>query len=70
MAGQPGSDWSGHDLATMLGIKPHNLLTQLGQWTRYGFLVKPAKAGTPSPNQHPGRSPPRQARNPQRDGTI
>jgi hypothetical protein len=43
MASQPGHDWDGRDLAAMLGIKPHNLLTQLGQWTSYGFLVKTGK---------------------------
>jgi hypothetical protein len=39
MASQPGRDWAGCDLADMLGIKPHNMLTQLAEWTRLGFLA-------------------------------
>src|SRR5205814_3772916 len=40
MAGQPGQDWSGGELAGRLGVKPPNLLTQLAEWTRLGFLSK------------------------------
>jgi hypothetical protein len=40
MASQPGRDWAGRDLAALLGIKPRNLLTQLAEWTRLGFLAK------------------------------
>jgi len=40
MAGQPGRDWAGRDLAALLGIKPRNLLTQLAEWTRLGLLAK------------------------------
>jgi len=40
MAGQPGHDWAGRDLAALLGIKPRNMLTQLAEWTRLGFLAK------------------------------
>jgi hypothetical protein len=40
MASQPGRDWAGRDLAAMLGIKPRNMLTQLAEWTRWGFLTK------------------------------
>jgi hypothetical protein len=43
MASQPGHDWAGHDLAAMLGIKPRNMLTQLAEWTRLGFLAKTGK---------------------------
>ncbi len=55
MASQPGQDWSGRELAALLGIKPRNMLTQLAGWTRLGFLAKtrprpvcasrPARAG-------------------------
>src|SRR5437763_7865685 len=31
MAGQPGRDWAGRDLADLLGIKPRNMLTQLAE---------------------------------------
>jgi hypothetical protein len=47
MASQPGQDWSGRELASRLGVKSPNLLTQLAEWTRLGFLSKPAEAGTP-----------------------
>src|SRR5512142_2374894 len=40
MASQPGRDWAGRDLAAPLGIKPRNMLTQLAEWTRLGFLAK------------------------------
>ncbi|MFI5082495.1 MAG: hypothetical protein ACHQCE_15580, partial [Streptosporangiales bacterium] len=40
MASQPGQDWSGSELAGRLGVKPRNLLTQLAEWTRLGFLSK------------------------------
>ena len=40
MTSQHGRDWAGRDLAAMLGIKPRNLLTQLAEWTRLGFLAK------------------------------
>jgi hypothetical protein len=40
MASQPGRDWAGRDLAAMPGIKPRNMLTQLAEWTRWGFLTK------------------------------
>jgi hypothetical protein len=40
MASQPGRDWTGSDLARALGIKPANLLTQLGEWASWGFLAK------------------------------
>jgi hypothetical protein len=43
MAGQPGHDWAGRDLAAMLAIKPRNMLTQLAEWTRLGFLAKTGK---------------------------
>jgi transposase IS4-like protein/DDE family transposase len=54
MASQPGRDWAGRDLAALLGIKPRNMLTQLAEWTRLGFLAKtgpgryalPAQAST------------------------
>lgn len=40
MASQPGRDWAGRDLAALLDIKPRNMLTQLAEWTRLGFLAK------------------------------
>ena len=40
MASRPGQDWSGRGLASLLGINPRNLLTQLAEWTRLGFLSK------------------------------
>jgi Insertion element 4 transposase N-terminal/Transposase DDE domain len=51
MASQPGRDWAGRDLAALLGIKPRNMLTQLAEWTRLGFLAKtgPGRYGLPGP---------------------
>jgi Insertion element 4 transposase N-terminal/Transposase DDE domain len=37
---QPPRDWSGHELAVLLGVKPRNMLTQLGEWARWGFFTR------------------------------
>lgn len=59
MASQPGRDWAGHDLAEMLAIKPRNMLTQLAEWTRLGFLAKTAKGRytLPEPASRPVTAP-------------
>jgi hypothetical protein len=41
----PRRAWSGRELAEQLQIKPRNLLTQLAEWTRLGFLTR-TSAGT------------------------
>ena len=55
MASQPGRDWAGRDLAALLGIKPRNMLTQLAEWTRLGFLAKtgPGRYALPAPASTP-----------------
>jgi hypothetical protein len=35
----PPRDWSGHELALMLGVKPRSILTQLREWALLGFFV-------------------------------
>src|ERR1039457_2295627 len=37
---QPPRDWSGHELAVLLHVKPRNMLTQLGEWARLGFFTR------------------------------
>jgi hypothetical protein len=37
---QPPRDWSGHELAVLLGVPPRNMLTQLGEWARLGFFTR------------------------------
>ncbi len=64
MASQPGRDWAGRDLAAMLGIKPRNMLTQLAEWTRLGFLAKTGQGRYALPDLR-ARPQPRQARNPE-----
>jgi hypothetical protein len=58
---QPPRDWSGHDLAILLGVKPRNMLTQLGQWARLGFFTRTGfgtyRLNTPS-DQTPLTDPP------------
>jgi hypothetical protein len=39
MNGDPGRAWSGKELAEKLQITPRNLLTQLAEWARLGFLI-------------------------------
>jgi hypothetical protein len=41
----PSRPWRGRELAEKLGIKPRNMLTQLAEWTRLGFLTR-TTAGT------------------------
>jgi Insertion element 4 transposase N-terminal/Transposase DDE domain len=45
MHSHPHRAWSGAELAEQLNIKPRNLLTQLAEWTRLGFLTRTG-AGT------------------------
>ena len=33
-------DWSGHEPALLLQVKPRNMLTQLGEWTQLGFFTR------------------------------
>ena len=37
---EPGRAWNGSELALQLQVKPRNLLTQLAEWTRLGFLTR------------------------------
>jgi hypothetical protein len=45
MEHDPNRPWPGRELADQLGIKPRNMLTQLAEWTRLGFLTH-TTAGT------------------------
>ena len=40
MDGEPARGWTGRELAQRLKIPPRNMLTQLAEWTRLGFLVR------------------------------
>ena len=61
ITGQPPRDWSGHDLAVLLDVKPRNMLTQLGEWVRLGFFTRTGfgtyRLNTPS-DQTPLTDPP------------
>jgi hypothetical protein len=35
----PPRDWSGHELAVLLQVKPRNMLTQLREWALLGFFT-------------------------------
>ena len=58
---EPPRDWSGHDLAILLDVKPRNMLTQLGEWARLGFFTRTGfgtyKLNTP-PSDTPSTNPP------------
>lgn len=45
MGDNPTRPWRGRELADRLGVKPRNMLTQLAEWTRLGFLTR-TQAGT------------------------
>jgi hypothetical protein len=58
---QPPREWSGHDLAVLLNVKPRNMLTQLGQWARQGYFTRTGSGtyelNTPS-SDTPSTNPP------------
>jgi DNA-binding IclR family transcriptional regulator len=45
MNADPNRGWTGKELAQQLQVKPRNMLTQLAEWTRLGFLARTG-AGT------------------------
>ena len=45
MRSDPDRGWTGRELAEQLQVKPRNMLTQLAEWTRLGFLTRTG-AGT------------------------
>src|SRR5262249_36319800 len=57
----PLRDWRGHAPANPLGVKPRNMLPQLGGWARLGFSPRtgfgPSRLNTPS-DQTPLTDPP------------
>ena len=56
MTTDPHRAWSGQELAAQLQIKPHNLLTQLAEWARWGFLTN-VDYGTYALNAPPADTP-------------
>jgi hypothetical protein len=48
----PHRAWNGTELANQLQVKPRNLLTQLAEWARLGFLNRTG-AGTYALNTPP-----------------
>jgi hypothetical protein len=55
MSTDPNRTWSGQELAARLQIKLHNLLTQLAEWSRLGFLAH-TDYGTYALNTRPGNT--------------
>jgi hypothetical protein len=44
MNADPGRGWTGRQLAQHLQVPPRNILTQLAEWTRLGFLTRTSAA--------------------------
>jgi DNA-binding IclR family transcriptional regulator len=40
MTANPPPGWTGRELAERLQVPPRNMLTQLAEWTRLGFLTR------------------------------
>jgi hypothetical protein len=57
MEGQLRRPWSGRELAEHLGVKRRNMLTQLAEWTRLGFLTRTHAGTYPLPTRHDSASP-------------
>jgi hypothetical protein len=53
---QPPRDWSGHELALLLHVKPRNMLTQLREWALLGFFTHTG-FGTYRLNTPPAQTP-------------
>jgi hypothetical protein len=52
MNADPRRNWTGRELAERLQVKPRNMLTQLAEWTRLGWLTR-TDAGTYALNTPP-----------------
>jgi hypothetical protein len=53
MSTTPARAWPGRELAAHLHIPPRVLLTQLAEWTRAGFLARPARGSYTLPPHEP-----------------
>jgi DNA-binding IclR family transcriptional regulator len=40
MIADPDRGWTGKELAEHIQVPPRNMLTQLAEWTRLGFLAR------------------------------
>jgi hypothetical protein len=49
--------WSGRELADQLGVKPRNMLTQLAEWTRLGFLARTSAGAYALPTRRNAKGP-------------
>jgi len=53
MTADSGRAWTGRELTQHLPVPPRNMLTQLAEWTRLGFLARTStgiyKLATPPP---------------------
>jgi len=57
MEDDPHRPWPGRELADKLGIKPRNMLTQLAEWTRLGFLTRTHSGTYKLPTRRDAHSP-------------
>ena len=57
MQDDPSRPWPGRELADKLGIKPRNMLTQLAEWTRLGFLTRTGAGTYHLPTRRDAQSP-------------
>ena len=56
MTTSPDRAWTGRELAERLHVTPRNLLTQLAEWTRLGFITRTGH-GTYALNTPPAQNP-------------
>ncbi len=54
---EPRHDWHGHELAEQLQITQHNLLTQLSEWARLGFIARTGRGTYALDSPPPGWPP-------------
>jgi hypothetical protein len=53
----PDRSWSGNDLARQLHVKPRHMLTQLAEWSRWGFFTRTGHGSYALSTPLPGTSP-------------
>ena len=57
MHGERQRPWSGRELADHLGVKPRNMLTQLAEWSRLGFLTRTSAGAYALPTRRDAQDP-------------
>ena len=67
---EPRHDWAGQEIATLLGVPKRNMLTQLAEWFRLGFIHRTGKGTYALDTPPPGWQPPQNLPDPFLPGVL